>query len=60
MKNFSTQLDEDGILTISIDVTDEAMNILNESVQEEFGQLAQMPAVAQAPAIREPHGPLRR
>lgn len=41
MKNFSTELNEDGIFTISIDVPKEAMNVLNESVKDEFEKIVE-------------------
>ncbi|MFT6386982.1 MAG: 3-hydroxyacyl-CoA dehydrogenase/enoyl-CoA hydratase/3-hydroxybutyryl-CoA epimerase [Cellvibrionaceae bacterium] len=40
MKNFSTELSDDGIFTIVIDVPNESMNILNDTMISEFEALA--------------------
>lgn len=40
MKNFSTELNDDGVFTIVIDVPNESMNVLNDTMINEFEQLA--------------------
>ncbi len=40
MNNFSSELNSDGIFTITINVPNEHMNVFNEAVMEEFSQLA--------------------
>lgn len=41
MKIFSTSLDDDGILLVSMNVAGESMNVFNEAVMDEFTQLFQ-------------------
>ena len=36
MNTFSTLLDNDGILTITIDIKEESMNVFNQQVMQDF------------------------